>query len=423
MIYLDKIDERIIYYKDSQNFGFGFSFDLIKDEEHIFSQNKELIDDLSEKGYNITPLSRMLNLPEDITLYRLFSYYFTGKIETDFDMLKAIFNGFFSSRSLCYCLKIGNTFCWFEYIEDKFRKLGTLQFSHKMSKHSVGHFIKQLNYAIALTGINLNSIKFLVWSKSDLNFYFREYIKYAIYLSDLFINVKGLGGLSCLDTYKLLSNELFLNPTLTADKFVNALNDSFRQLSFNMDFECNDYFYKDYSKMTCNSLDYTNSDIFIILDCEGKKGLDGSLNNGLDKLGGLICCKFNNNVINIEQFNCDEFLIEDTLKIVFQKYRQLSRNKKIIDIVVYGTSDEKMFLNSYNNYKRMKLNFIDGKPYILNYLRDNNISVDGKLSLTNIAKELGVAPIYPKHNPVNDARTLFNILAKIIGNYNRAFII
>jgi hypothetical protein len=38
----------------------------------------------------------------------------------------------------------------------------------------------------------------------------------------------------------------------------------------------------------------------------------------------------------------------------------------------------------------------------------------GKCTLSNIARKFGVLPVFPKHKPVNDARTLFNILACIL---------
>ena len=60
-------------------------------------------------------------------------------------------------------------------------------------------------------------------------------------------------------------------------------------------------------------------------------------------------------------------------------------------------------------------NFVDCKSFIQNYLLANeDICVNGKYTLSNIAMALGVKPLFPKHKPLNDARTLFNILAQIL---------
>jgi hypothetical protein len=60
-------------------------------------------------------------------------------------------------------------------------------------------------------------------------------------------------------------------------------------------------------------------------------------------------------------------------------------------------------------------NYVDCKDFVSNYLLCNEeIVVEGRQTLSNIAKALGVKPLYPKHKPLNDARTLFNILSQIL---------
>mgnify|MGYP003405939742 CR=1 FL=1 len=55
-----------------------------------------------------------------------------------------------------------------------------------------------------------------------------------------------------------------------------------------------------------------------------------------------------------------------------------------------------------------------GEIYVVNYIKKNEIKYEGKGSLSTLARAVGVYPVVPKHNPVNDARTLFNILSKIL---------
>ena len=426
MIYLDKRDfaktkDSFLYYKSDHTCGYELP-NLTG--EIVLSQNKEIIELCEKKGYETKTLSSLLNLDDSLGLYEIYSYYFEGKLLSDTDMLEIIFRGLLLDSSFCYCLKIGVTFCWFTVEKKQFRKLGLMQFSEVVSKYSVGKFMKRLRFNIAKSGINLNRIKFLVWSKDDLGAEFENYILKYDCLCDFFGRIEGLRGFSCENVMKLLSKDISHKYIPNAERFIDCLNDSFSGLGlYEKDgvlFSRNTY-YKDYSSCTSSMFNSSNCEYGIIIDCEGKTGSDGSLNNGLRELGGLIYCKYNNTLLNIDNFYCDEILLKDTLLKVLENYHEFKKDK-VINVLIYGTGDIVMLKSSLNNIgtkfttKRLlsSLKFQDCRGYIENYLRRNRIKVDGKGTLGNIARAIGVLPIYPKHNPINDARTLFNILARIL---------
>ena len=67
------------------------------------------------------------------------------------------------------------------------------------------------------------------------------------------------------------------------------------------------------------------------------------------------------------------------------------------------------------------VHFINVYDYISNYLITYN-PLDSKQTLENVAKVLNVQVVQPIHNPSNDARTLFNVLARIL-QITRKFVI
>lgn len=360
-------------------------------------------------------------------LYELFSFFFEGKVTDDFDMIETLFNGFLVDSSWCFCLKIGVTFCWFTVTERKLKKLGTLQFSEVISRYTVGKFIKRLRYSLVKSGVNLNKVKYLVWSEDDIDSLWGSYILKFDCLRTFFSKIDGLRGLDVEGVMHFLGKTLALKYQVTAENFVDCLNDSFYALKLEQKdgvLYSRTTYYKDYS--TCISPIVNQSDCTygIIIDCEGQLGGTGAIDDGCRELGGIIFCRYKSILVSLDTFSCDEKLLEDTLLQVVRNYKSLSNYLwGRINIYCYGASDERMLKSSIKDLCSRKsiktfsnlFNYVDCKDFISNYLLCNEeIIVEGRQTLSNIAKALGVKPLFPKHKPLNDARTLFNILSQIL---------
>ena len=426
MIYVDKVsNNKYIYYNSHHVSGYELpDLDLIN-SDLVVVQSAELYDYYTKLGARVKRLSDVLGLVTDMGLYEIFSFYFEGKVKDDIDMLELIFSGLLNNSDYCFCLKIGVTFCWFEVRKDRIVKLGTLQFGEKPSKYTVGRFIKRLKYQIAKSGVNLNKIRFLTWNKDDISEEFSTYITNYINLESFFGNIDGLKGLTCTNVVKLLSKDIQLRFNVTAETLVDALQVNFRTLGiYEKDgvlYSRNAYL-KDYSICVSSILEPEKCTYGIIIDCEGKLGEDGSLQNGCRELGGLIYCKYDNILLNIDTFVCDEKLIEDTLERVFENYKELTNQMTNINVLVYGYSDVIMLQSSLEQIGGKKfrkkvlnrVNIVDCQPFFNNYIEKKGLEIQKNPKLTKLATELKVSPVYPKHMPLNDARTLFNILAKIL---------
>ena len=426
MIYVDKVsNNKYIYYNSHHVSGYELpDLDLIN-SDLVVVQSAELYDYYTKLGARVKRLSDVLGLVTDMGLYEIFSFYFEGKVKDDIDMLELIFSGLLNNSDYCFCLKIGVTFCWFEVRKDRIVKLGTLQFGEKPSKYTVGRFIKRLKYQIAKSGVNLNKIRFLTWNKDDISEEFSTYITNYINLESFFGNIDGLKGLTCANVVKLLSKDIQLRFNVTAETLVDALQVNFRTLGiYEKDgvlYSRNAYL-KDYSICVSSILEPEKCTYGIIIDCEGKLGEDGSLQNGCRELGGLIYCKYDNILLNIDTFVCDEKLIEDTLERVFENYKELTNQMTNINVLVYGYSDVIMLQSSLEQIGGKKfrkkvlnrVNIVDCQPFFNNYIEKKGLEIQKNPKLTKLATELKVSPVYPKHMPLNDARTLFNILAKIL---------
>lgn len=398
--------------------------------EMIITQSEEIHKLYGGRGYQVQYLSEYLGMNPEFGLYEIFSTFFDGKIRDDKDMLEAIFNGLIDESKYCFCLKIGMTFCWFVVENNSCRKKGVMQFSETVSKYTVGKFIKRLRYAIAMSGINIRMVRYLIWSEDDLGYEFRNYIIKYDCLDAFFHKIEGLRDLSCLNVMQLLSRKIQLKYHVSAENFVDCLNDSFIDLGIS---ECNgvlyssNVYYKDYSSCVSSIIDQSGCSYGIIIDCEGVRGSDGSLENGCRELGGLIYCRYKNILLGLDQFSCSEILLEETLTQVINNYREFSFSKfKVIDVITFGTSDSIMLVSSIKKVctksqsKRLisQFRFIDSRSKIIDYIK----SIEGKENLTNIARSLGVLPVTPKHKALSDARTLFNILAKILYDTNNFII-
>lgn len=369
------------------------------------------MNDFKVNGLSPPELNISLGVSSDLGLYEIFSYFFEGKLETDDSMIQILENAFYNDSPYCFCLKLGNSFCWFTVGETKLHIKGRLIFSEPISTYSVGKFIKKLRYSIAKSGIALNKVIYLVWDKTDLKGFEGYLIKYDL-LSEFFDRIDGCRGLKCLNIMRLLSKERGGIISYNAEQFVECLNSSFSVLGLNEKdgvLYSRNIFYKDYSNCVSSLVSSKECSFGIVLDAEGVKGSDGALSNGVGELGGIIFCRYKGLLLNVTTFNCDSKLVADTISQTIKRVRELTGDsRKTIDTFIFGKSDIKMLQNSIPIKLFKQLTFIDCKPIIL---KNYNLASSTQSA---IATELRVALIKPKHNPLSDAKTLFNILAKLV---------
>lgn len=421
MIFIDeKSSGSFLYYIDEQNKGTIKDNDFFKTvTDSVITTSESVKEICNINNIACFSLTDRLHLIKGLSLYEIFSYYYEGKVVTDLDMIEALMKGVVLDSDYCYCLKIGVTFCWFR-LEPKIKKLGTMQFSETLSAFSVGRFMKRLRYNLAITGNNLAKVKFLFWNEDDYNIEFSKYIHTFEYLYTYFNRIEGLKELKLSNIIQLLSKSSNVKTIANAENLVNALIDSSTELNITQEMgqlQFNNIYYKDYNNISYNIIDKSKCKYGIILDTEGVKGLDGQITNGVSEIGGIIYCKYNNMIFNVDTFESDVNLIQETLKRVINNYRNLtSTNRGTIPVIVYGRTDILMLNNSNISRKILStFNFIDCKMFIKQYHTQDD---EHKATLTNIAMDFGVKPVYPKHSPVNDAKTLFNILAKILQENN-----
>ena len=419
MIYLDENKNSYLYYKDRSHKGTTIPTDFFQtNTDRIITTSKAIENRCNLNGIPCIMLTKYLNLTDNLSLFEIFSYYFEGKVKEDMDMVEAIMQGLINQTDWCFCLKIGVTFCWFRVEDGKLRKIGAMQFSEVVSNYSVGRFVKRLRYNLAMTGNNIAKVKFLFWNEDDNDIEFSKYIFTFDYLYQFFDKVEGLRNLKASNIIQLLSKTIQNKYTVTAESFVDSLVDSSEELGLTQRegiLYSQNIYYKDYN--TCQSpiIDKSQCTYGIIIDTEGVKGSDGSVNNGISELGGIIYCKYKNILLSVDTFECDKALLQETLERVIINYKEITGKKvKSIPTIIFGTTDIFMLQSMGITNKVMQVfDFINCQKFIKKYY-----IIDEKPTLANIARNAGVKPIFPKHRALNDAKTLFNILAKILQDNN-----
>lgn len=177
-------------------------------------------------------------------------------------------------------------------------------------------------------------------------------------------------------------------------------------------------YYKDYSSSIDSLSSKAGVRYGIILDCEG------SITDGCSELGGIIYAKKDNKLIKLETFSYKKRYVVEGISELIDSYERVTERyipARGISVLTYGFNDNKMILASIsgNSNKGLRkkvqkyFNFIDIRSYVYDYIDYNNISVKDR-KLSTVADVLSVKVIRPKHNALNDSKTLFNILSKIL---------
>lgn len=409
MIYVDWVNGDYFFYTSTGEQGYGYP--NCSNHDIVLSQNSQIIELERAHGRQADFLSNQLGLPCSLDLYDIFSYYFDGKVSSDFEMLELIFNGLLKTSNYIYVLGVGVTYCIFTY-DSRVKKQSLLQFSYTASKYTVGKFYKRLMFEVAKLGYRLDKIKYLFWGTE--NILLEEKSVFGKDLKQMLQGVEGLYFESVSDVIKELSLVHQLKYLPTADALVGCLDTLVKSAEKGV-LTLEDVFYKDYSSCTANFLDDRRCSYGVIMDLEGSAS--GNISDGLSEVGGLVFKKYKDIMIVVDTFYSDRVLFVDTMKALSQN---VVGNR--VDVLVFGSTDKQMFLSTAEsdcNQKDLKLlqrkfHFVDCLPYIYNVKSDLKVQVTGKQTLSNIAKGFNVKVVAPLHSPINDARTLFNVLAKCL---------
>lgn len=388
-----------------------------------YTQNELIYDKLHKQGCKVSYLSSVINNGgSSETLYDLYSIKFEGSC-SDTEMIILLLKGYLSESSETMCIVLNDSFTWFRVENSKILILGTEVFSQPHSMYSCGSFLKRLNKRMVETGCSLRNIYYTTWD--TLNGYWSKFLNIHIPLKDYFNDIKGLRGYDLSSIMSVLSNNQLLDYKCSSLEFTKAFAESSETLNLrlrNGKFLSKHSYFKDYSICTSNVSDIKGCVYGIILDCEGVKGSDGSLQNGVSQVGGIIFCRYNSIMQSIYTFVANIDFLEVTFYQVVESFKAITGKnipKNGIPTFVFGKSDRVMlkytidkFTKRGKKYVGNKFDFHDCTDFILNCKGLEQYT--GKCSLSSIAKELGVRVIVPRHNALADARTLFNVLSFII---------
>lgn len=384
-----------LYFRSPDDCGYGEP-EFIDGEPVIAQSGAE-----PEGVDNVKTLSYVTGLPDDVDLFSAYSYFFDHAVETEFEMAELLFKGVLLESELCHCIQIENTYAWFKFKDLTVIPLGSISFNERLTVFSTGMFIKRLNYEMADSGVNIFNVTFY---GTDGFFGRRTYHN----LSDIF------WGCSMSDLFFLLSPQIRREYNLDAKDFVNLLRINVKSIGlrlYDKKLYTRHVYLKDISSCRSVVVHEKGSQFGLIVDCEGQLGGSGELTQGCRELGGLIWCKNADILVSVETFNCDNRLIEETLTQALKNLRGFSGGSKSLTILTFGMSDKVMLESSVNLGRLHKnIKFVDCRQFILKHVD----CADGKLTLSNIARNLGVMAVKPKHKAVNDARTLLNVLSMIL---------
>lgn len=168
--------------------------------------------------------------------------------------------------------------------------------------------------------------------------------------------------------------------------------------------------------MNVMSCEHSYSDKFgVVLDCEG------TIQYGATEIGGLIIENQNGVLYKIGSFRFERADFTTAFPELLKLWLNVTKRKveRGITVYTYGANDETMFLRatglemgrkSKRKYAKY-LNFVDVSGLVGTKLNSLGLTEGRKLS--DVAEQLGVAVCMPKHNALNDAKTLFNVLSML----------
>lgn len=427
-------ENEYVYYKDESTNEVVQTLPLVDDV--VLTTNTDIYEFYIQNNKEVHYLDEYLGIDSKsnlhMTLFEIFNHYFDGTVATDIELIDFIYKGLIKIPKVkykIYCLGVYATFSIFTELKHTIVDIGQIQFSYKYTHFYVGKFFNKINYIIAKEGYNIKDINYIFWDENSLQRLWMPYISNVEFLCDYF---KGMSGINCTTMYEVMQ---YLKPNDTTVLKLNSTNllDVLRANKTDLKLDFNeakiigaDTYYKDYTTKLNNVIVGKNTEIGIILDMEGNTS--GILQDGCSEMGGIIYLRNDTNLYIIDSFYCEYALLIDTLKITIEKVKSIQKGLfSKVKILTYGTSDSKMFWSSISNlgnksdrrYFENNIVLVDCYPFIDNYITENfDIDIVGKHTLHNIANVLYVKTHSPLHNPINDAKTLFNVLCKIVGTTN-----
>ena len=375
------------------------------------------------EGYEVESYAKYLGISDNIeTLYTIFNYFFKCDKIDDVTMMFVLFEAFINNKKpKVYCVWVDNTVCYFK-IDNGIKILGEMSISEPISKFSVGEFYRELRYRLVCSDFSLNNVYHLCYGRPFCSDYIGSYVDLRL----MFSFIEGLKGLSLPKIVERLSSRIYLTTTIvTAKSLVESLRDSYISLGIKESgnkLSTRYAYYKDYTVCNYDILTkYRDCEYGFIIDCEGVSGGNGALQNGCRQVGVVIYVEYKGRFGMLDKYVFDGELLTESLIELPNTFKDVTgRNipRGGIPTYIYGTSDKIMIESQINSADKKtskqlkgKFKFIDVK-FEINKVLDSK-GMTAKRTLQNIARELGVYAVRPKHNALADAKTLFNILSEI----------
>lgn len=293
-------------------------------------------------------------------------------------------------------------------------------------------YLSELRLSVSKSGLSFESLTPVFYSEETYKWFNRWVHKWGIsgFNNPLYVleslselvkpRLKELIGCSQTMFMRIFSNILREDYSFTARDISQVLVNLAPKLKLSVNngrFHSEELFRKDFSSDIVDINIKNGFRYCITLDCEG------NAQGGCSEVGGIIFAYGMHMLVKLETFYFKQRdFCEGMLNIVsrFEKLSNRYLPVKGIPVLTYGGTDAAMIATelsqSASRATRKKLDrsldYIDCQGYVFDFLTHNNIELDNK-KLSNVADNLGVEVVKPKHSALNDAKTLFNVLSRV----------
>lgn len=337
-----------------------------------------------------------LGFPANAGLYEIFNYYYNARDVSTHDMEKLLRVGILREGEPFTCFHVRDWFSWFD---SGMVIRGELKLDSQ-TEWGLGEFNRSLNYKAAKSGGYIAKMY-----GSGYGAYFQD----AVAFEDLFW---GYGA----DMAAFIMSRESVSREITSTELINLCKQTRVVQSVNNGvLKLRPSYTKDFSM--CYSPVPRGATYGVIIDCEGQLGKDGSLDNGCRETGGVVYARSGRMLVCLDRFSCEEPLLGATLSRMIDNIRGFGFTGRSLNVLTFGLSDRKMLTASIEKCSKYERNqflrlfkYTDCRQFVERHAEE----VIGRSTLSNLARSLGVSVLVPKHKAINDARTLFNVLAMIL---------